>query len=256
MPIIFYEYEHCENIIDKGVNKLVQKDLNLLAVYWEYKGEKLSQIKNNIESFCLKNDKYFNLVQSSKMIKRALSYVRNNKLRFPTPIIITQNELNAIIKIDNYNNQKFLFAMLICAKFFKNHQSRKKITKSKYSNTLYSNNSIKDVQELAGVKFTIRYWTKLKHELTTMSLISPTIIGSKRWAIGFTDDNSDLCLIIEDYRNIIAYYQEYHGDKMIECEECGVKIAKKSGRHKLCKKCYKENQKLSQLSYIKNKRRK
>ena len=238
MSIIFYEYEHCENIINKGVNKLVQKDLNLLAAYWEHEGEKLSQIKNNIESFCLKNDKYFNLVQSSKMIKRALSYARNNKLRFPTPIIITQNELNAIIKIDNYNNQKFLFAMLVCAKFFKKHQSRNKLTKNKYSEALYSNNSIKDIQEIAGTKFTNRYWNDIKHRFTTIGLISPTIIGSKRWAIGFVNDNSEPCLIIEDYRNIIAYFQEYSGEKMIECEGCGVKTIRKSGTHLYCKKCW------------------
>jgi hypothetical protein len=251
LPIIFYEYEYCEEIIKNGVKKITQKDLNLLSAYWKYKGESTEQIRKNIEEFCLKTDKNFNIIQSYKIIKRALRYCQNNILRFPTPITITKQEIISIQSVNDYKKEKFLFAMIVCAKFFKAHPSRKKITRSKYSDMLYSNNKIKDIQEIAGVKFSGKYWKELKHEFTLQGLISPTIVGSKRWAIGFNDDNSEPCLVIEDYRNIISYYQQYSGENMTECINCNVLIAKKSNRHSMCFRCWKNKKKEFDRNYIK-----
>ena len=244
MSIIFYEYEYCQKIIDRGAKTITQRDLNYLAKYWEYEGIIYSQIQKNIENFCLKNDKNFNLIRNFQMITRALSHAKNNNIRFPTPIIITQAEINIIRSIDDYIKEKFLFSMLVCAKFFKNHPSKKHIKRGKYDNTLYSNNSIKDIQDISRIKFTKKEWYEWKYEFTTKALITPTIFDDSCWAIGFQNENSEPCFIIEDYRNIIAYYQEYCGEIMINCSECGVKTAKRSNRHFMCADCSKEKRRI------------
>jgi len=243
LSIIFYEYEYCEKIIKEGVKRLLQRDLNYLAKYWEYKGENRENIQKNIETFCIRNNGDFNAIQSSEMIYRALTYAKNNYLRIPKPIIITQSEVNTIRSLDNYIQEKFLFSMLVCAKFFKNNKSNKKPKKSKYDGTLYSNNSIKDIKEVARIKYTRLEWKELKHEFTIKGLISPTIVGSNYWAIGFRNENSEPCFIIDDYRNPISYYQEYCGEVMIDCINCRVRTAKRSNRHLMCKNCWKEKNK-------------
>ena len=243
MSIIFYEYGYCEKILKKGVKKLFQRDLNYLAKYWEYKGESYENIQKNIEVFCIRNNEDFNVIQSSEMIYRALTHAKNNYLRFPTPIIITQAEVNTIRSLDDYRKEKFLFIMLLCAKYFKTHKSTKHPKRSKFDNTLYSNSSIKYIKEIARVEFTRKEWKELKHELTIKGLISPTIFGSNYWAVGFRNENSEPCFIINDYRNIIAYYQEYCGEVMVDCENCGVRTSKKSYRHDLCRICFQEKRK-------------
>jgi len=243
LSIIFYEYEYCEKIIKEGVKRLLQRDLNYLAKYWEYKGENRENIQKNIEAFCIYNNRDFNAIQSSEMIYRALNHARNNYLRFPTSIIITQAEVNTIRSLNDYNKEKFLFSMLVCAKYFKNHKSSKHPKKSKYDGTLYSNTTIKNVEEIARVKYTKSEWKILKHEFTVKGLISPTIFGSNYWAIGFRNENSEPYFTINDYRNLIAYYQEYCGEIMINCEICHVRTAKRSNRHRMCRTCFTEQQK-------------
>jgi hypothetical protein len=242
MSIIFYEYEYCLAIQRENVKRITQRDLNYLAKFWEYEGVDYENISKNIEVFCIRNDRNFNAIQSAKIIQRAVTHAKNNYLRFPTPIVITQAEVDTIRSLDNYTQEKFLFSMLVCAKYFKQHKSLKKKRRSKYDNTLYSNSSIKDIKEIARVKFTNEYWKQLKHEFTVKGLISPTIFGSNSWAIGFWKDDSKPCLTIADYRNPIAYYQEYCGEVMIYCDNCRVRTAKRSNRHLLCKKCFKEQQ--------------
>lgn len=259
MAIIFYEYEHCKKLLENGVDKLYQRDLNMLAKYWEYEKCKKSEIEKNIIDFCKKNDGNFNEIQSYKMIKYALRYARKNFLRFPTPIEITLAELNAIKDLNDFKKEKFLFTMLVCAKFFQKHDSRKLVADKALNNQqqLYSNIGIRDIANLAGVKFTKKEWKLFKHELTLRSLISPTIVGSNRWAIGFVggfvDENA---IIIDDYRNPVAYYEEWRGKNIICCEKCGVKTIKNSNNHRMCKKCWSEKRKEDVRMNVKNYRRK
>lgn len=253
MSIIFYEYNYAQDLINNGVDRIFQRDLNILAKYWNYLRYPLSEISLNLESFCLENDKNFNIVQNYELIHRSLNYSRLNILRFPTPIAISKGELDIIGSLNDYNREKFLFAMLVAARFFKLHPSRKILRESKYDHVLYSNSSIKDLKELAEVRFTKKEWKVMKHELTKSGLISPTIMRKSCWAIGFENRNSEAGIVIDDYRNIVAYYQEHAGERIINCEVCGVKIARRSNRHKMCKRCwYERNKELKRNWWNKN----
>jgi|WetSurMetagenome_2_1015567.scaffolds.fasta_scaffold49801_2 hypothetical protein len=243
MSIIFYEYEYCQEILRENVKRITLRDLKYLAKYWDYEGVSYENIAKNLEEFCVRNDRNFNAIQSAERIQKAVNHAKNNYIRFPTPIIITQAEVDTIRSLDNYIQEKFLFSMLVCAKYFKQNKSQKKHKRSIYDNTLYSNSSIRYLKEIARVKFTGEYWKNLKHEFTVKGLISPTIVSSSKWAIGFWNENSKPCFIINDYRNVIAYYQEYCGEVMIDCENCKVRTAKRSYRHRMCNKCWKEREK-------------
>ena len=131
MTIVFYEKDYAEEILEHGVDRLRRRDLNYLAKYWDYNGLSESEIEKKLIEFCLKNDENFNEIQNYDFYHRATIHSRNNALRFPTPINITESEIQSIQLIDRdlsgvdkYKIQKFLFTMLIVAKFFKYRVSR------------------------------------------------------------------------------------------------------------------------------------
>ncbi len=241
MSIVFYEIQHCEKILKEGVPKLYQRDLNYLAKYWEYLGFNYTEIRKMIIDFCIKNDGRFNEIQSYKMINKSISHARNNFLRHDiAPITISFLELEKIKSLNDYSKEKFMFSMLVCARFFDEHPVRKKIGINKYNNILYADISYKDICELANIKITKNKWNEWKREFTLLCLISPTILDSNCWAMGFNKFSSGSGIVIDDYRNIIGYYQEFHGEKMTHCRECGVLINKGSNRQAYCKDCWNE----------------
>ena len=240
MKIIFDEEKYCENLLINNQKKILLQDLKLLAAYFFEKNNNNDEIIKNIEEYCLKIDKNFNKIQNFKILEKSLKYALRNHLRKPIPISITKSELQSIQSLDNYMDEKFLFMMLVTAKFYKFNKSINKPKSNKYDTTLYSNCSIKEIQKWAGISFTKTYWKEFKNRLTTKGIISPTIFGANSWAMGIWDQDSKPEIIIEDFRNPIAYYQEYCGDRMIECNKCHVKISQNSNRHAMCKNCWKE----------------
>ena len=243
MSIIFNEYEYSKVIIENGVDKIVQRDLNYVAKFYDYEGFSKSKIQAEVECFCLRNDVNFNLVQSRLMIKRALTNCKDNHLRFPEPIGITAKELETIRKVIDYRKQKLLFCILVTAKFFKHHSSKKKPDEHRKEVDLYINQPIKDIIELSGTNLSMKDWKKIKHEFCVDALLSPTRVSSSRFSIGFEDKISEPEIIINDYRNIVGYYQNYCGEAMIECEVCKVSTLKRSYTHCMCASCWKEKYK-------------
>lgn len=251
MPIIFYEYDYTKNLIDHGVEKITQKILNFVAMYYDYEGYSMTRIQREVENFCTKNNPYFNLIQSRMMIKRAMLHCNKNVMRFPNPITITKSELETINKLDDYKKEKILFCILVVARFFHEHSSKKNIDLNKRLNIdLYINHPIKDILELSGIKLTKKEWEELKYELCSQAYLTPTRISVNRFSVGFEDKNSEPVIVIDDYRNILGYYQEYCGEKMIQCETCGVLIAKNSNRHRLCRNCWNERQRELTLNRV------
>jgi hypothetical protein len=248
MSIIFYEKEYVEQILEDGVDKLTQRDLNYLAKYWSYAGLSEKEIHNNIENFCIANDRNFNLIQSYSFVHRAVIHSTHYKLRIDLiPVEITALELETIQNLNDYHIEKFLFTMLAVAKFFKNNQSRINVVESKYDDTLYSNTPIKEIQKLANISFSNSRWLDIKRKLTSNGIISPTIIDDEKWAIGnFCQMPSETIILIDDFRNISVYYDEYIGKPIIKCLGCDVKITRNSNRHKYCKGCWdKKNRELT-----------
>jgi hypothetical protein len=89
----------------------------------------------------------------------------------------------------------------------------------------------------------LREWKTMKHEICLLGLISPTIVGGNRFAIGFNDPHSKVMMTISDYRNPIVYYQKYCGEKITLCETCGMLMAKKTHNHVMCANCWKNKYK-------------
>jgi hypothetical protein len=243
LSIIFYEQEYARSIIESGVDRIAQRDLNYVAKYYDSQCLPKCKVQEGVESFCIKSNPDFNVIQNRIKIKRALTNCKDNKLRVPEPIHITEKELITIGSVLDYRKEKLLFCMLVTAKFFKYHSSKKKPDENRRDVDLYINQPIKDLIELSGTKFSMKDWKVLKHEFCVAALLSPTRVSASRFAIGFDDRISDAFISVNDYRNVVGYYQQYRGESMISCDVCNVLIAKKSNRHSMCPDCWKEHRK-------------
>lgn len=252
MAILFYELEHADFLINNNVEEITQRDLNILAKYWKSKGDSKSKIQSQLEKFCLDNDSYYNLIVNRLQIKRALAHSENYVMRYPSDIFINSDELAIIESINNYNYEKIIFVMLVCAKYFKSHSARKNTHTSNYSAELYNNQKIKDIIELSGIKMTRLEWRLAKHELTKTGIITPTIIDANKFALGIKTTVLDKIITVKDFRNIIAYYQQYKGDPMFICEECNTLNVKRGQNHKLCNDCAATRKRKMVKEYVKN----
>jgi len=237
LSILFYELEHAEFLINNNIEEVTQRDLNILAKYWKSKGDTKNKIQTQLENFCLDNDSYYNLIVNRIQIKRAINHSEIYMMRYPHPIIINSDELLIIESINNYDYEKIIFVMLVCAKYFKLHPARRNLHTTQYSEELYNNQKIRDIIELSGVKMTKLEWRVAKHELTKTGIITPTIIDANKFALGIKSIVSDEVIVVKDFRSIVAYYQQYKGDTMVICEECNTLIIKRGQNHKLCNDC-------------------
>jgi hypothetical protein len=166
VKIIFDEYEYAKNLIENGCPRLTLESMKFVTKYWSSEGFGPTEIRKKLIEFCKRINPYFNEIQNRKKIKKALLHCKNNILRKPTPIIITKAEIEEIRAVKDYRIEKFLFAMLVSARFYQKHSCRKIPKINKYSFTLYSNQSISEIKKLAGIKLTVADWQVLKRELT------------------------------------------------------------------------------------------
>jgi hypothetical protein len=243
LPIVFNEYEYAKSLLETKITVIYQRDLNFLAKLWDYENCPPSEIRKNLIDFCLKNDPYFNMIQNRLKLKRAISHAKRYKLRFPDFIEISRSELDLIKSINNYKYEKIIFCMLVCGKYFKTHPANKIVKDYIYREMLFNNQKIKDIFRIADIRMTIEEWNKAKHELTLMCVLAPTITNANKFGLGFKEDDSECVMTINDFRNIIGYYQEYCGESMINCEKCGVLMTKKGHNHKYCPCCWEKEQK-------------
>jgi hypothetical protein len=241
--VIFCEKEYCEELL-KSRNKLniiQQYDLNYLASYWKDQKLTVRVITENLKNWCLSQDKNYNFIINRNKIKKAILHCKKYSLRSLPAIVITESEVESIKQINDYKYQKLLFMFLVVAKFFKYNVSRKIDKKSTTYFGIYSNRPIKQIAQSAGIEVSKKEWFFLKQELYKAGLIDPTLRGAYNYKINYYNDESPSAIVITDWRNPIAYWQQYCGEKVIQCEDCGMMIVKKSNYHRLCKKCYLKN---------------
>lgn len=226
---------------DNKKHQIQQRNLNYLAKFYSEEGYTTREINVSLRSWILKQDPNFDLVDNIIMLRRAISFEKKYSLRKTIPIAITQHELNEIKKLDNYDYQKIAFTMLVVSIFFKFNISRKKPNVEPSSFGVYCNANFKDICCLAQVRLTKKQMNECKHTLYLAGLIEP-ILGSKNpnsLRINYYDeDQSNPVFIVEDYRNVVAYYQQYCGEKIIRCIHCDMMMERRSSTHKMCKVCF------------------
>lgn len=239
MSVILNEKEQAEKIIEKGeIGNKPTSTLFLLSKYYRQE-EKLGEKKTaqKLNEFMEKNYKGYNEALWEDIIEDISKKGKKYLLQEIESINITKAELDNISSIENIKYEKLLFTMLCYAKLYN--------TLSDINNG-WVNTDIKELYKVARV--TVKYRNNKFLYLNDLEKTGLISFSSKNdnlnIKVNFIDNDSDVVLKINDFRELGYEYQNYIGDgKFIRCSECE-RLVKKNGENdhstKYCTKCAKE----------------
>lgn len=214
------------------------KDLVLLAKYFSYEGLTTQEIRNQLKLLCRKVDYTWNETTQDWKIKVALREMKKRTIRTAIPIPITVDEVEKIKKINDYALEKILFVLLVYGKILKYNNTRiKPKRKPVLLGLFYVNESSTNIFSVARVEVRKKQRNEMMHRLYDSGYIDATKYNG--FLLKYVYENSPTAFMVEDYENIILYYQREKGEKISGCS-CGRLFLAKTSRDGLCHKCKQE----------------
>jgi hypothetical protein len=242
LPIILDELNHVEKLIkSKNFGKYLKlRDLILLAKYFVYLGYDVHTIKTELIKICKYVDKNWNETLQIWKVDVSIREAGKRKIRTAIPIPITYGELDAIKQIHDYALERILFIFLAYSKILKyNNTLIKPRKRPRLLGLFYVNEAPSAIFSLAKVNVRISQRQDMLHYLFQQGYLDATRYGG--YLIKYVCENSQTALWIEDYENIILYYQREKGEQVIGCQ-CGRLFIKRGSRSVLCPICLREKQ--------------
>lgn len=238
--IILDKKEYCKNILKEKGRKITKSDIVLLSRYFFSLNYDEVQVYKKLKKYILSNVKEYNSKIYDDYIDRAIIVGKFFKLEDNLKIVITKKELDSILFIKDFDTQKFMFSMLVLAKYFKYGNNR--ISKSDYDG-LYCKCSFKDIKEIAKINASVKKMREMCHELFKIGYIIPSLLGGWRIMIEDTESNDETenYYIVPDNDMIYFLYSfKGLGRKIYQCSCCGKWKKGKTSWEKTCDSCNKE----------------
>lgn len=242
--IILDELAFAEDMNKKGFIKTFSiYELSIYAKWRRYLDSKKedAEIEKELIEFSKKYNENFIYEVDYPKIDKALQSIENFRLRVPIPTYVTESEWDKIQSLDNIKHRKVMFVMLVVSKYYKHNDTR--ILKngqkrnSKYDNVYFCNLSDANIIKLAGVRFRdTSDRNKMFNMLYSKGFIDVTRGKRCTRIVKIVNNNSNHIETVNDYHNIILYYDRLTGMNIGECEECGRLFRQnKNNTFKYCK---------------------
>ena len=235
--------EEAEKILqNKEMTCFKDEDMNLLAKYFRYSGQSLSEVKKSLVEFCNSQDNIQFQGNDEFILDDAISRAKKYFLRIPKRCVITKDELDEIETLNDFKIERIFFVMICLAKYFtetntavkkKEYKNPKLIfwrttmelfKEARYSNNFFDRNIlIGEIEDRKYIK------TKANKNRTRNYIVINTFYPDSKPVIFF--DNPD---------KIYKLYGAYKDGKLIRCEVCGRSDIKNSNRQTMCKWCAEE----------------
>lgn len=220
--IIFNELEYAEKLIANSSigNNVRQKDLNIVARYWKYKGLDEKSIREKLIEFYEDNDAHFNEVLYDQYLEYAVRASRTSPLRVGESVKISRQEMAKIREIESIEMQRVLFVMLAIAKVF---------CKGK---EFYYNGKITDVFRLAKLtSVRVAQRNSILHWLNSNGFIEANLYGGYKIPFGEADILWNQTFVtIENLDKIMDYFA-------YKCASCKKDVFKGFNKYMLCGEC-------------------
>ena len=185
-----------------------------------------------LENFMLVSYPNFNPVKWQDTIERQVKKAKKYSLIEIDFIPITKNELDTIKSIKNKPQERLAFTLLCLAKFGNVVNSQ---------NNDWTNREDKEIFRMANIQVSVEKQSAMVNSLRNKGLIQYSrIVDNLNTNVLFIDNESEVILEIEDFRNLGYEYALYCGEKFFKCENCGVLVKQnEKNNKKLCNNCSK-----------------
>lgn len=241
------------DILDKALKGEIDKkplmSLRVLAKLYFLEGNSKEVVEEKLNIYM---KKYYQGYKPSKwngiinQLVKTVSRLDSYKMCDVNSISISETEWNKIIELRNNQLEKLAFILLIYCKI-------NKVKNPNCDNKI--NNGLSDILTEAGLQRT-EMNKLLLNELYKLGYISIGLsCNATAIQIKYIDNNKEK-FVIDNFTNVISYYDEYKNEKMYtECEYCQKRIAMTKHNIKYCPKCFKYIKNEKNKSYFKKVRK-
>ena len=236
--VILKETDILKNALNGEMEKKPMSTLRILAKYYFNNGDTKEEVEDKLNKYMKVNYKSYSPSKWKDLISQLVKSVekyKTYKMIDVDKVNITENEWFSIIALNNKQLEKLAFILLVYCKI-------NKIKNPTCDNKI--NNTFSDIFRECGFRVTNE--TKLLlNELYKLNYISIGLsCNSTSIKINYIEENeNNIKFTIDNFENVITYYEEYkNGKKYIECECCKKRVAQKTHNVKYCPKCKKEKQ--------------
>lgn len=183
-----------------------------------------------LENFMLVSYPNFNPVKWQETIEKQVKKAKKYSLIEIDFIPITKNELDTIKEIKNKPQERLAFTLLCLAKFGNAVNSQ---------NNDWTNREDKEIFRMANIQVSVEKQSAMVNSLRNKGLIQYSrIVDNLNTNVLFIDNESEVILEIEDFRNLGYEYALYCGENFFKCENCGVLVRQnEKNNKKLCNEC-------------------
>ena len=234
--VILKETDILKNALNGEMESKPMTTLRVLAKYYFNNGDTKEEVEDKLNKYMKENYKSYSPSKWKDLISQLVKSVekyKTYKMIDVDEVNITENEWFSIIALNDKQLEKLVFILLVYCKI-------NKIKNPTCDNKI--NNTFTDIFRECGFRVTNE--TKLLlNELYKLNYISIGLsCNSTSIRINYVEENEDnIKFTIDNFENVITYYEEYkNGKKYIECECCKKRVMKKTHNVKCCPKCAKE----------------
>jgi len=239
MRLILNETQLVSDSLNKGYadKKKPSNTIRLLAKHYLSKDMNRPQTINSIDIFLKKNLKGYNSVKWQNIIEKIVNSVHKDKdyeMFDIGEINITKNELTKISELKNLKYEKVMFILLVYAKIYNKLNSNDKC---------WVNEELKYIYSDTKMALKEKDQCKIIYEIAKLKYIEVSRnVDCTNIHVSIVDECGDVEIMIGDFRNLIYYYLRWKGDKIINCDGCGILIKPNNNKNKYCSECAKEKQ--------------
>lgn len=234
--IIFDERQRIESLLANGFqSNTALLDFILLGKYLIYNGLSGNELKAELAKILSDKQDLIPASYLPTIIPKIIRVAQNNPLQEKKVVEITKNEMDLITSFSE-KAQRIAFIYLVCYKFYgKEFLIKPAETKKLAKITNMRNNQLFMLEnELFEKGF-------LKEKETRTEIYYIVNLPE--------NDNSEVVIRIDDYRELILYYDRYMGVDIINCKECNKLIKRNSNAQIYCRECKKEKNKEKVIRY-------
>ena len=168
------------------------------------------------------NYKSYNAVKWDLVLEKISNQASKYPLVQVNFVCITKHELETIQEIKSKPMQRIAFTLLCLAKFYDSVNEK---------NNDWVNSKINDIFNVAHVQIPKNKKPLILNDLRKLGLIEYSAkVDNVNVNVQFVDNESEVILQIDDFRDLGYEYALYCGENFIRCRECG-KLVRQNGNN-------------------------
>ena len=238
---MFNEEKIAEEIIRNGFEKGII-DYGKMYVVAKYFREKYDygavRLEREIIDFCKSVDPNFNPITQAEYIKKWVKSAMEYNLRKINDVYISKKDVAFLEEIENNQDRKLLFAVLVLAKAMKKSGTRRAQGEYKTSDNYYIRYSnLTDISKISGIKISKLQLADMLHRYSEyFTFYTP---NKELIKVEFVDKADPEDIKIDSLEDVSEMYEKLFEKKEIAavCEICGKSFTKTNNRQKYCKEC-------------------